>query len=52
MGTRGNVGVGARQSSVGTDQEPRDKQRWQTLGESKSCAHAGIQGKRGGGTLS
>lgn len=43
--------MGARQSSVGTDQEPRGRQGWQTLGESKSCAHAGIQGKKGGHTV-
>lgn len=43
--------MGARQSSVGTDQEPRDRQGWQTQGESKSCAHAGIQGKKGRHTV-
>lgn len=34
--------VGARLSSVGTDQEPRDRQGWQTLEENTSCVHTGI----------
>lgn len=43
--------MGARQSSVGTDQEPRDRQGWQTLEENTSCVHTGIWGKVSGHTV-
>lgn len=42
--------VGARQSSVGTDQELRDRRGWQTLEENMRYVHAGIWGKEGGHT--
>lgn len=42
--------VGARQSSVGTDQEFRNRQGWQTLEENMRY-DAGIWGKEGGPTV-
>lgn len=43
--------VRAKQSSVGTDQEPRDKQGWQILQENTSCVRTGIWGKEVGHTV-